>query len=135
MKVVWLIAVTAVLWVTASGIAVLIDGPEHWLPSGAAVVLCLLPAVGTLVLAGLTERRTAVEAIGFILVAPFIRLILVLAIGGLVGWSVPALKAAPARFVFWVAGFYLATLITETALLLGGRTGSASHTATEPRGG
>ena len=77
MKVFWLVAVTVVSWVTAAGIAVLADGPGHWLPSGAAAVLCLLPAVGTLVVAGLTERRTPVEAIGFVLVAPLVRLILV----------------------------------------------------------
>jgi hypothetical protein len=119
-KVFWLIAVTTVLWVTAAGAAVLADGPGHWLPSGAAAVLCLLPAVGTLVVAGLTERRTPLEAIGFILIAPLVRLLAVLALGGLLGVAVPELKASPARFVFWVAGFYLATLVTETVLLLTG---------------
>lgn len=119
-----LIAATVVAWGLAAGVAVLADGPAHWLPSGVAVVICLLPAVGTLLVAQRTERRTPVEAIGFILVAPLVRLILVLLLGGLLGVAVPALKAEPARFVFWVAGCYLVTLVAETALLLGGNKAS-----------
>lgn len=133
MKVFWLIVVTVVSWVTAAGVAVLVDGPDHWLPSGVAVVLCLLPAVGTLYVAGMTERWSAVESIGFILIAPLIRLLLVLVVGGLLGVAVPDLRAAPARFVFWVAGFYLVTLVTETALLLakGAKAGVPPNVSTD----
>ncbi len=118
MKVLWLVAATVGVCGTALAAAVLIDGPEHWLPGGVGLVICLLPAIGTLIAAQLTERGTAVASLGFVLVAPLIRLVLALAVGGLVGYSVPELKAAPARFVFWVAGCYLVTLVAETALLL-----------------
>ena len=118
MKVFWLIAVTLGVCGAALGGAVLIDGPKHWLPGGVAVVICLLPAIGTLIAAQLTERQTPVAALGFILIAPLIRLILVLAIGGLLGLVVPELKTEPARFVFWVAGCYLVTLVVETTVLL-----------------
>lgn len=128
MKVLWLVAVTVGVCGAALGLAVLLDGPDHWLPGGVAVVLCLLPAIGTLIAAQLSERQTPVAAIGFILVAPLIRLILVLAMGGLLGMAVPELKASPARFVFWVAGCYLVTLVTETTVLLVGTKPSGSPT-------
>jgi hypothetical protein len=119
-KVLWLVAVTLGVVGAALTVAVLADGSEHWLPGGVAVVLCLFPAVGTLVAAQMTERRTPVASIGFILVAPLIRLILVLAVGGLLGMAVPGLRASPARFAFWVAGCYLVTLVVETTVLLVG---------------
>jgi len=85
-----------------------------------ALVICLLPAIGTLVVAQLTERRTAVAAIGFILVAPLIRLIAVIAVGALMGLAIPELKASPARFAYWVTGCYFVTLVVETTVLLVG---------------
>ena len=126
MKALVLIGSSLTCWIAAAGVAVLIDGPGHWLPSGVAVLLCLLPALGTLLLAGWSERKTAVAALGFILIAPLVRLFLVLAVGGLLGFAVPSLRADPARFAFWTAGMYLVTLVAETAVLLAG---------TKPKGG
>ena len=136
MKLLLLCAVTAAVWATAAGIAAAVDGPDHWLPSGIAALLCLLPAVGTLAAAGWSERRTPVEAIGFILIAPLVRLVAGLVGGVMLGVLVPALRENPARFAFWGAGLYLAVLVTETALLLAGSKpkGSAPQ-ATEQRGG
>lgn len=128
MKLLWLIVVTLGVCGAALGVAVLLDGPEHWLPGSVGLVICLLPAIGTLIAAQMTERRTAVASLGFILVAPLIRLILVLAIGGLLGLALPELKAAPARFVFWVAGCYLVTLVVETTVLLLGTKPQSSPT-------
>lgn len=135
MKVLLLVLATCGCWAAAAGVAAAVDGPHHWLPSGVAALLCLLPAVGTLVLAGWSKKRTPVEALGFVLVAPVIRLVLALGGGVILGSLVPDLKADPARFAFWGAGMYLAVLVTETTLLLAGSKGSAPQAATEPRGG
>lgn len=135
MKVFLLFAVCGACWAVAAGVAVALDGPHHWLPSGVAALLCLLPAVGTLVLAGWSTQRTPVESLGFVLVAPLIRLVLALGGGVIVGALVPDLKADPARFAFWGAGMYLLVLVVETTLLLAGSKGSAPQAATEPRGG
>lgn len=135
MKVLLLFAVCGACWAVAAGVAVALDGPHHWLPSGVTTLLCLLPAVGTLVLAGWSTQRTPVESLGFVLVAPLIRLVLALGGGVIVGSLVPDLKADPARFAFWGAGMYLLVLVVETTLLLAGSKGSAPQAATEPRGG
>lgn len=136
MKLLVLFAVTAVAWATAAGIAAAADGPDHWLPSGVAALLCLLPALGTLAAAGWSERRTPVEAVGFILVAPIIRLLVGLVGGVMLGVLVPALRENPARFAFWGAGLYLVVLVTETALLLvGSKPKGSAPQATEQRGG
>jgi hypothetical protein len=83
-----------------------------------AAGLCLLPAVGTMVALRATEHRTPVEAVGAVLLAPVVRLAVVL-LGGMVLWRVvPEFRAAPARFWAWVLGLYLYTLVVETGLVL-----------------
>lgn len=135
MKVLLLVAATGVCWLATAGIAAALDGPQHWLPSGVAALLCLLPAIGTLVLAGWSKKRTPVEALGFVLIAPIVRLVLALGGGVIVGVLVPDLRAEPARFALWGAVMYLVVLVGETALLLAGSKGSAPQATTEPRGG
>ena len=138
MKALVLIGSSLGCWIVAAAVAVLTDGPGHWLPSGAAVLLCLLPAVGTLLLAGWTERRSPVEALGFLLMAPVVRLVVVIGAGVLLGAAVPALRAEPARFAFWGAGMYLVTLVAETTVLLAGtkpKGESVPRAPTDTRGG
>jgi hypothetical protein len=45
----------------------------------------------------------------------------VIGVGLALGFVVTPLKAEPARFAFWGAGFYLVTLVVETTLLLTGK--------------
>lgn len=113
-------------WLALTLAAVAADGYRHWLPSTAAAILCLVPAVGTTVLATATESRPPVEALGAVLLAPLIRLVAVLAGGLALWWVVPAFRPAPARFGAWVLGFYLITLVAETAVLLSRAGGSRS---------
>jgi hypothetical protein len=117
-KVVLLVGVTAAAWAATAAAVAALDGPGHWLPSGVAAGLCLLPAVGTMIALRVTEHRSPVAAIGAVLLAPLARLAAVLVIGFGLWQSVPAFREAPGRFWAWVLGFYLFTLAAETALLL-----------------
>jgi hypothetical protein len=117
-KVALLVGVTAAVWAAAAVAAAGLDGPGHLLPSVTALGLCLVPAVGTLVAVRATADRSPVEAIGTVLVAPLVRL-LVVSLGGVVLWqAVPAFRDGPVRFWGWVLGLYLFTLVAETAVLL-----------------
>jgi hypothetical protein len=117
-KVALLVGVTTAAWAAAATAAAGLDGPGHWLPSAAALGLCLVPAVGTLVAVRATADRSPVEAIGAVLVAPLARLVVV-TLGGFVLWrAVPAFRDDPVRFWGWVLGIYLFTLVAETAVLL-----------------
>lgn len=116
---VWrLIGLSLVVWVVAVVVAVGLDGPSHWLASAVAAVLCLVPAVGTMIAVQVTEGRSPVESIGAVLFAPLVRLVVVLLIGVVLWQAVPAFRDDPIRFWAWVSGFYLFTLVAETALLL-----------------
>jgi hypothetical protein len=108
-KVALLVGVTTTAWAAAATAAAGLDGPGHWLPSVVALGLCLVPAVGTLVAVRATADRSPVEAIGAVLVAPLARLTVV---------SLGAFRDDPVRFWGWVLGFYLFTLVAETAVLL-----------------
>lgn len=118
MKVLLLVGVTVVAWVLAVPLAVAVDGSGHWLSGTVAAVLCLLPAVGTLTMLGYTEKKSPAVALGAVLVAPLLRLVVVCLVGGALFWGVPELRAVPIRFVGWVLAFYLITLVAETVLAL-----------------
>ena len=118
MKVLLLVGVTAAAWVLCVPAAVAIDGPAHWLAGTVAAVLCLVPAVGTLTMLGYTENKSPAAALGAVLVAPLLRLIVVCVAGGLLWRVVPELRDAPLRFGGWVLAFYLITLVAETVLAL-----------------
>lgn len=133
MKVLLLVGATGLAWLGLTLSAAALDDDHHWLPSTVAVVLCLVPAIGTTVLATVTEHRSPVEAIGAVLAAPLIRLIVVM-VGGFVLWrAVPAFRGEPVRFWGWVLGFYLVTLVAETAVLLS-RVGSRRSGTAGPPG-
>ena len=123
MKVLLLVGVTVGAWLVATLAAVALDGPHHWLPASVAMGLCLVPAAGTLTLLRLTENRSPVAALGAVMVAPLLRLVVVCVAGGLLWRGVPELNAAPLRFVGWVLAFYLLTLVVETFLALPRKTG------------
>ena len=129
MKVFWLATVMVGSWLALTSIAVATDGPEHWWPSSAAAALCGIPALGTLVFALWTEHRTPAEAIGAVLLAPLVRIVVAVVGGAMLGVAVPALKEAPVRLIAWGLVYYLIALIAETLLLLPRMRGGSPPTA------
>lgn len=132
-RVLVLLGVSLAAWLVAAPLAAWADGPGHWLAGGVAAVLCTVPAAATLMLLRFTENRSPVEALGAVMIAPLLRLVVVCAVGGLVWRAVPEFRAAPLRFGGWVLAFYLLTLVTETALALSGHAVQAVGPA--PRSG
>lgn len=118
MKVFVLVAVTAAAWGLTVPAAALLDGSGHWLAGSAAAVICLLPAIGTLLMLTRTENLSVVASLGAVMIAPLLRMMVVIAVGFVVGFVVPALRESPARFAGWLLAFYLITLVSETALLV-----------------
>jgi hypothetical protein len=125
-KVLLLVGVTVIAWLASVPAVVAIDGSAHWLAGSVAAVLCLVPAMGTLAMLGLTENRSPVAALGAVLIAPLLRLIVVCVAGGLLWRVVPELRDAPLRFGGWVLAFYLITLVAETVLALPSKKGNAA---------
>ena len=118
MKFFWLALVGLVAWFVATPIVNVATDQSHWLVSAIAFVICLVPAIGTMVLIQAMERRGPVEAIGSVLVAPLLRLCAVAVLGVVAYVTVPELKLVPLRFLSWLSFCYLLTLVVETALLL-----------------
>jgi F0F1-type ATP synthase assembly protein I len=118
MKALWLAVVTIAVMVVSVPVANLITGQNHWLPGVLGGLICLVPALATMQLVSWFEHRGAVESIGSILVAPLIRVVIVLALAVVAYLVVPTLKAEPLKWLGWVSVFYLVTLVAETALLL-----------------
>ena len=125
-KVLLLIGVTAAAWAVSVPAAVAADGPAHWLASSIAALLCLVPTIGTLTMLSVTENRSPVAALGAVLIAPLLRLIVVCVAGAAVWRVVPELRDAPLRFGGWVLAFYLITLVAETVLALPTKKGNAA---------
>lgn len=117
-KLLMLVAVTAIAWVAAVPAVVALDGPAHWMPAIAGALLCLVPAAGTLVLADLIGSHAPEFRPTVILMGSMVRLVVagggVLLLSGVLGWS----GAAITRFSAWVVYFYLITLVTESVLLI-----------------
>lgn len=95
----------------------LLDDPRHAAAGGLAAALCLIPAVGTLVLAGFVgtdpDLRTTVilAGIGF-------RFVGVTAGVFLLDGAVTAAGIGRERFAGWAVFFYLMTLTAESVLVL-----------------
>jgi hypothetical protein len=95
----------------------LLDDPKHAAAGGLAAALCLIPAVGTLLLAGLVgggpDSGTTV-----ILVGIGMRFGGVVAGTFLLGDAVTAAGIGRERFAGWVVFFYLMTLTAESVLVM-----------------
>jgi hypothetical protein len=125
-----LTAAVALLWVALAvpaslvwdgGAVVPLDARPVLIMSGAAALVCWLPAA--LTLAGLTwwrRHRPPVEFVAAFLLGVVLRMGLTLG-GGLVVALGFLPAGPPGRYVFWVwlLIFYLATLTVETFLLIG----------------
>ena len=117
MRVLILVGVTAAAALLTVVPLALLDGPTHAAAGGLAAALCLIPAVGTLVLAGLVgggpDNRTTV-----ILVGIGLRFGGVVAGTFLLGDAVTAAGIGRERFAGWVVFFYLITLTAESVLVM-----------------
>lgn len=118
MKAVWLAVVTLVAMLIFVPVATVVTGQSHWLAGVLGGVICLMPALATMQLVRGFEHRGAVESIGAVLVAPLVRIVIVMALAVAAFLMVPELKAEPLKWLGWVSVFYLVTLVAETALLL-----------------
>ena len=131
MKFVWLAAVCLIAWL---GLTVCVDvatGRPQWVASTVACAVCLIPAMGTMAVVEKMERRSPVEALGSVLMAPLVRLIAAAILGAVAFAVVPEIKMFPIRFLSWFCLFYLLTLVVETALLLPKKRSLASPVSTD----
>lgn len=83
-----------------------------------AAIMCLVPTVATLIWACRTSNRQPEQQLLLVLGGTAVRMVLVLAVGLLLYFTVPAFE----RMSFWIVVlvFYLFTLGLEIALLLSG---------------
>ena len=103
-----LAAVPAGLWL----------GPRQWAFAAVAFGLCLVPGVGTLVLAEVLARRSPFGRLLALVVGTVVRL--VVGFGGAAAVVLLAGiddRAGRIGFLAWVLAAYLVTLAAETALL------------------
>lgn len=118
MKFVWLGTIGLAAWVLLGTIAKVATGDDHWLMATVAGLICFVPAMGTMAFLLKSESQGPVASLGAVLVAPLIRLVVVLVLGFAIGSSVPAIRDKAVWFCGWVLVFYLIALVAETALLL-----------------
>jgi hypothetical protein len=117
-KVLVLVGVTAaVALVTVVPMAVL-DDTGHATAGCVAAALCLIPAVGTLLLAGIAGRDDPNVGTTVILTGIGFRFVGVVAGTFLLGDAMAAAGIGRERFAGWVVFFYLITLTAESTLLM-----------------
>ncbi|MBX9581237.1 MAG: hypothetical protein K2X87_13090 [Gemmataceae bacterium] len=93
-------------------------GPRHWAFAAAAFGLCLVPGVGTLVLADVLDRQSPYGRLLALVAGTAVRL--VVGFGGAAAVVFLAGvddRAGRVGFLVWVLFAYLVTLAAETALL------------------
>lgn len=96
----------------------LLDDPRHAAAGGLAAGLCLIPAVATLLLAGVVGRDGPDQGTTVILAGIGFRLGGVVAGTFLLGDAVAAAGIGRERFAGWVVFFYLLTLTVESVLVM-----------------
>jgi hypothetical protein len=110
-----LIAIPTLLWLALLGPALMIWGEPAFVQSVAALGLCLVPAVATLIMVqrlGKTPEDRMLAGLG----SSGIRMAFVLGIGFLLFRAVP--ETFPVTFLYWLALFYLVALAIEVSLLV-----------------
>jgi len=121
-----LLAAPLALWVLlAVPVRHLADDERAWIHSGVAVLLCLVPAALTFVVADRVMRRDPQQGTLILLGATGIRLFGVLTVALVLIFEVPLF--AQGRFLVWLLVFYFFTLALELTLLLRGRPSSDSN--------
>lgn len=118
MRVLILIGATAVAGLLTVLPLALLDDPNHAAAGGLAAVLCLIPAVGTLLLGGLVGQNDPDTTTTVILVGIGFRFVGVTAGVFLLDGVVTAAGIGRERFAGWAVFFYLMTLTAESVLVL-----------------
>jgi hypothetical protein len=119
-RVLLLIAGTALFWVlSAIPVRHLGGGELTLLYSATSLLLCLLPAVATLVWLDATARKDPSQVLLVVLGATGVRMFFVLVAGILLLFTVP-LYREQSGFLMWLLVSYLFTLALEMTLLLKG---------------
>ncbi|MFO0799564.1 MAG: hypothetical protein U0804_19005 [Gemmataceae bacterium] len=96
----------------------LLDDPRHAATGTLAAALCLIPAVGTLLLAGAVGPGDPDATTTVILVGIGLRFVGVTAGVFLLDGAVTAAGIGRERFAGWAVFFYLMTLTAESVLVL-----------------
>ena len=102
-------------WMLASYPAWRYDREMGLLMSGAAALLCLIPAVVTFLWGLKAMAGTPAERLQHAMLGMLLRMVVVLGGGLALYLGVPGFERL--GFWLWVAGFYLGTLALETVLL------------------
>ena len=131
MKFVWLATICLSSLIVLTVCTEFVTNQPHWIVSSLGCAICLVPALGTMAVVEKMERRSPVEALGSVLMAPLVRLIAAAILGAVAFAVVPEIKMFPIRFLAWFCVFYLLTLVVETALLLPKKRSLASPVSTD----
>lgn len=118
MRVLVLVGATAVAALATVVPMAALGDPKHAAAGGVAAALCLIPAVGTLLLAGVVGRDGPDRGTTVILAGIGLRFGGVVAGTFLLGDAMTAAGIGRERFAGWVVFFYLVTLTAESALLV-----------------
>jgi hypothetical protein len=115
-RVITVIVITLAGWLAAVSVAPLLGWQTPYLVSVSAMVLCLVPAIVTLVLAERARRWPQHVQVAVLLGGTGIRM-LVVAVAAIVLSRAVAALALETGFIGWVIGFYLVTLAVEAYIV------------------
>jgi hypothetical protein len=116
-----LVAASMVFWLLVALAARIVFGSTTTaVYCGTALVLCLVPAIGTLALAWRARERSPEQVLLAVLGGTGVRMFFVLLAGLALFYGVPYFQEQ-AGFWYWVLIAYLFTLVVEVSLLLAGR--------------
>ncbi len=115
-----LVVYTLLAWAVAAYPARLLGGDDGIVYSAVAVVLCLIPAVLTLLLADRASGQSPDQQVFLLLGGSGIRMGVVLGTGLLLYAFVPYFEQP--GFWLWILFFFLFTLTVEIVLVVKGRT-------------
>lgn len=118
--VLWLIGVTGGVWLVAALPISLISAQSASaiLVSATAGLLCLIPALATLLLALRSAQRPPEERVVAVLGSVVIRMIVILGGGVVLYFSFPVFRDQRWVLLTWGLIFYLTTLAVETAMVM-----------------
>jgi hypothetical protein len=120
-RLVFLIAGSLVFWlVLALPIRILGGGDRAMIVSGTALLLCLVPATGTLLWAAWGLAKHPEQQLTIVLGGMGLRMFLVLGAGLLISRCIPYYEEQPS-FWIWLLILYLFTLALEMGLILTGQ--------------
>jgi hypothetical protein len=106
--------VTATVWLVVTGPAYMLSGVLGLEGASYAAVLCLIP--GWLVFSVVDRYFVAHAQVAGVLVGTVLRMLFVLA--GLVAVKAIRPELGFREFIVWILVFYMATLLTETLMLV-----------------